>query len=79
MPTYTIDRFEGNKAVLLLKGNETTEKLVDRNLLPESAKEGDLLETSDIGDYRILQKQTKKRRQQAKAKLEALKNRPNSK
>ncbi|MGR9048611.1 DUF3006 domain-containing protein [Halobacillus faecis] len=79
MPTYTIDRFEGTKAVLLLKGNETTEKLVDRSVLPKSAKEGDLIETSDNDDYRILHKETEKRRQQAKAKLEALKNRPNSK
>ncbi|WLR49028.1 DUF3006 domain-containing protein [Halobacillus litoralis] len=79
MPTYTIDRFEGNKAVLLLKGNEATEELVDRSVLPESAKEGDLIETSDNDGYRILHKETEKRRQQAKAKLEALKNRPNSK
>ena len=44
MAKYTLDRFEKDKAVLLQKGNETLEKILNRVQLPENIKEGDIVE-----------------------------------
>lgn len=40
---YTIDRFEGELAVLLLREDETKQLDIPRNQLPLGAKEGDIL------------------------------------
>jgi len=39
---YTLDRYEGDVGVLLLKGDESQELLVPKNKL-QGAKEGDIL------------------------------------
>jgi hypothetical protein len=77
MKTYTIDRFEKNLAVLLLRGNEREELLLDRHLLPPGTKEGDLLEISfrpdgSVQDVKLLQEQTKDIKEKAKKLLEKL-------
>ncbi|WP_394141272.1 DUF3006 domain-containing protein [Cytobacillus oceanisediminis] len=41
---YTLDRFEGDQAVLLLKNNEAQELIIRRNLLGEDVQEGDILQ-----------------------------------
>jgi hypothetical protein len=40
---YTIDRFEGNLAVLLFRENESIEFEVPRAILPENIEEGSIL------------------------------------
>ena len=47
-----IDRFEGDKAVLLV-GDEQDRLVVLRNLLPKGVKEGDWLRV-DVKDDRVL-------------------------
>lgn len=41
---YTIDRFEGQLAVLLWREDESVELLLDKKELPPEAEEGDILE-----------------------------------
>jgi hypothetical protein len=77
MKIYTIDRFEKDLAVLLLRGNEREELLLDRHLLPPETKEGDLLEISfhpdgAVQDVKLLQEQTKDIKEKAKKLLEKL-------
>ncbi len=48
----TIDRFEGDKAVLLV-GEEQDRLVVLRSFLPKNAKEGDWLQV-DVDDDRVL-------------------------
>jgi hypothetical protein len=43
---YTIDRFEGHLAVLLLREDETIEKVIPKEQLGSSSREGDILEIS---------------------------------
>jgi hypothetical protein len=45
---YTIDRFEGNLAVLLLRANESIELIVPRTLLPSGIEEGSILQVEVI-------------------------------
>jgi hypothetical protein len=40
---YTIDRFEGNLAVLLYRPNEDQELILPRNMLPNEVGEGSIL------------------------------------
>jgi hypothetical protein len=50
---YTIDRFEGNLAVLLFRENETIELFAQRTLLPDDTKEGSILQVDIInGDIK---------------------------
>jgi hypothetical protein len=77
MKTYTIDRFEKDLAVLLLRGNEREELLLDRHLLPPETKEGDLLEISfrpdgSVQEVILLQEKTKEMKEKAKKLLEKL-------
>ena len=79
MAKYTLDRFEKDKAVLLQKGNETLEKILNRVQLPENIKEGDIVEVflHDDGTLKevvILQQETETARKQAQSLLEKLKN-----
>lgn len=71
MAAYTLDRFEGEKAVLLLKGDESVEKVLARDELPEGAKEGDII---DLDSHTILKKETEDARKHAQSLLEKLKN-----
>ncbi|WP_404356509.1 DUF3006 domain-containing protein [Cytobacillus firmus] len=43
---YTIDRFEGNLVVLLLREDESIEKVIPEEQLGSSYREGDILEIS---------------------------------
>ena len=79
MAKYTLDRFEKDKAVLLQKGNETLEKILNRVQLPENIKEGDIVEVflHDDGTLKevvILQQETETAWKQARNLLEKLKN-----
>jgi hypothetical protein len=77
MKTYTIDRFEKDLAVLLLRGNEREELLLNRHHLPQETKEGDLLEIcfhpdGSVQDVKLLQEKTKEIKEKAKKLLEKL-------
>jgi hypothetical protein len=41
---YTIDRFEGNMAVLLFRENESIELSAPRTILPDDIEEGSILQ-----------------------------------
>lgn len=43
MEKYTLDRFEGNQAVILLRRDESIQSDIPRDELPIEAKEGDIL------------------------------------
>ena len=75
---YTLDRYEGEVGVLLLKGDESQELLVPKDKL-DSARQGDilLLETEDdneIKNVTILLNETDVAWKKAKDLLEILKN-----
>ncbi|HAM88268.1 MAG: hypothetical protein US83_C0010G0089 [Candidatus Falkowbacteria bacterium GW2011_GWC2_38_22] len=53
----TIDRFENDKAVLVLKNKETI--IWPKNLLPDNAQEGMVLEISIYDDKSETEKNTK--------------------
>ncbi|MYL34305.1 DUF3006 family protein [Pontibacillus yanchengensis] len=80
---YTIDRFEGDKAILLQKGDETKSIEVNLNQLPNEAKQGDIVnltETEDNFIIEILEEETANRKKQMNDMLERLnkKNGPQS-
>ncbi|MDW0111129.1 DUF3006 domain-containing protein [Sporosarcina aquimarina] len=50
MNTYTIDRFEGEYAVLLVRDNEKEQVLVLKKQIPFEACEGDILQISFVGN-----------------------------
>lgn len=75
---YTLDRYEGNIGVLLLKGDESQELFVPKEKL-DDAKEGDilLLETDDdneIKNVTILLDETDAAREKVQDLLEKMKN-----
>ncbi|CAG9607055.1 DUF3006 domain-containing protein [Pseudoneobacillus rhizosphaerae] len=45
---YTVDRFEGKLAVLLLRDNESIEILAPRKILPDGIEEGSILQIDII-------------------------------
>lgn len=63
-----IDRFEGEYAVL---ETENGMKNVPRDMLPEEAREGDVLELQN-GKYTINKKAAEKRRRELRKKLKKL-------
>lgn len=70
----TIDRFDGDFAVLCLYDEATGEtfyKNLPADWLPEDAAEGDVLVKAD-GRYAVDMKETEKRRAEAAEKLRAL-------
>ena len=69
MTMTVIDRFEGEYAVL---ETESGMKNVPREMLPEGAREGDVLEVKD-GVYIINKKAAAKRRSTKRSKLNKLK------
>ncbi|MGP4061492.1 DUF3006 domain-containing protein [Halobacillus sp. H74] len=73
---YTIDRFEGELAVILKKGNETIQKDVPLKYFTEDVSEGDIVEKTAIDGitrYIPLKEETKCRNQEAESLLEKIK------
>jgi hypothetical protein len=68
--TATIDRFEGDVAVLLV-GNEETVVNVHRSDLPPKAQQGDVLRLEATVDREV----TGRRREEVREKIEQLKRR----
>ncbi len=68
--TATIDRFEGDLAVLLV-GDEETAVNIHRSDLPPEAKQDDILQLEVTIDY----KATERRRADVREKIERLKGR----
>ena len=68
--TATIDRFEGDVAVLLV-GDEGTVVNVHRSDLPPEASQGDVLRLEATIDHEV----TERRREDMRAKIERLKRR----
>lgn len=70
-PLYTLDRFEGNFAIL---ENRNTQKMIDIPIsnIPSNAKEGDILKLSD-GSYIINQEETKNVSNRIRQKMDKLK------
>ncbi|MFB5660458.1 DUF3006 domain-containing protein [Alteribacillus sp. HJP-4] len=77
MKKYTLDRFEGEIAVLLPAGKEAERKTVSRSQLPDGVQEGDVLEVEwgddcSLKNAVIDKEETEKRKGRAKALLEKL-------
>lgn len=63
MKKHTVDRFEGNKAVLLLREDETIQVDVKKEQLPKDLHEGDILnisflENNDVSNVEVLKNET---------------------
>jgi hypothetical protein len=75
---YTLDRFEADKAVLLLRSNEAEELIIEKEkVLP--ADEGDILKVSFTGrgefySSKVLVEETKQAREKANELLKKLLN-----
>ncbi|WP_243300437.1 DUF3006 domain-containing protein [Bacillus litorisediminis] len=75
---FTVDRFEGNSAVLLLRDDEKVEKVIQKGLL-NGVREGDIIEVTfgldgSFKSFVILEEETQKQKDKAKRLLEKLKN-----
>ena len=67
---YTLDRYEGEFAVLLFREDESVQVEISKNQLESYAKEGDLLNVSFHGNgllkyAAVLEKETKQARKKA--------------
>ena len=76
---YTVDRFEGNQAVLLFREDEMIQVLKNKNDLPANTAEGDILylqfnEEGELLSSKVLEDETTKARQKVKNLLNKLKN-----
>jgi hypothetical protein len=77
---YVLDRFEGDKAVLLFRDDETIEVIRAKSELPEEAAEGDILliefkANGSVAHASLLREESDKAREKAKLLLEKLKRR----
>ncbi|MGM0842309.1 MAG: DUF3006 family protein [Bacillota bacterium] len=75
---YTLDRFEGDKAVLLLRSNEQEEKIVDQEKVMPS-NEGDILEVTlskdeEVVACRVLEKDSQEAKKMANDLMKKLRN-----
>lgn len=75
---YTLDKYDGDYAVLLLKGDESQQKLIERSKLESYAKQGDILdvEWNPDGSFKeasVLEAETNNRKENVKNLLEKLK------
>jgi hypothetical protein len=73
---YTLDRFEGEKAVLLLRSDEKEELTVEKEKI-KSPKEGDIIEITfteegDILSSKVLEKETEEAKNKANELLNKL-------
>lgn len=78
MKKYTVDRFEGEFAVLLLSSDESVQKDVPKDQLPNDVKEGDIIEVSfnvdgTVKEAMIKREETISRKEKAQSLLEKLK------
>jgi hypothetical protein len=76
---YTIDRFEGDYAVLLQRDDETIEKIISREELGDSFVEGDILlltfdNEGKLIKVKFLKEETAKVRKRVNDLLNKLKN-----
>ncbi|HYK72418.1 MAG TPA: DUF3006 domain-containing protein [Pseudoneobacillus sp.] len=76
---YTIDRFEGNLAVLLFRKNETIEVTIQKGQLPVEAKIGDIVgikiqPDGSLMKVEILEEETEKTKEVAKRLLKEILN-----
>jgi hypothetical protein len=75
---YTLDRFEGGKAVFLLRSDEKKELVVDKEKITPS-NEGDIIEITfneegEIRSSKVLEKETKEAKNKANELLNKLRN-----
>ena len=83
MKLYTVDRFEGDKVVLLLRDDETVQLDIDRSKLPEEIREGDILnilfsESNEPLEVEISREETDKVKERIKALQRKLINKTNN-
>lgn len=74
---YTLDRFEGNYAIFLLRPQETKQLLIERNEISSTLAEGDIVEITDVGyGYKIkkLVDETTAAKQRVQSLVEKLRN-----
>lgn len=76
---YTLDRYDGEYAVLVLKGDESQQQRVERSKLESYAREGDILdvEWNPDGSFKeasVLQTETEQRRTDVEDLINKLKN-----
>lgn len=76
---YTLDRYDEKFAVLLEKGNESHQELIERSKLESYVKEGDILdvEWNPDGSFKeasVLQEATDTRKKEVSDLIEKLKN-----
>ncbi|WP_298830046.1 DUF3006 domain-containing protein [uncultured Planococcus sp.] len=76
---YTLDRYDEEFAVLVEKGNESHQELIERSKLESYAKEGDILdvEWNPDGSFKeasVLQEETDTRKKDVSDLIEKLKN-----
>ncbi|WP_406944503.1 DUF3006 domain-containing protein [Halobacillus sp. SY10] len=73
---YTIDRFEGELAVLLKKGDETFQKDVPLKYFTENVSEGDIVKEKNVNGstiYQPMKNETKTRKLEAENLLDKIK------
>ncbi|MFD2705211.1 DUF3006 domain-containing protein [Salibacterium lacus] len=76
---YTVDRLEGELAVLLPAGDENIQRKVPTKQLPEDLKEGDVVEVEcnengTLREITINHQETENRKQKAQSIFQKLKN-----
>lgn len=75
---YTVDRFEGELAVLLFRENESIEVVEKRSELPQEVREGDILylefAAEKLISAKILEEETMEARNRAQELLKKLRN-----
>lgn len=76
---YTVDRFEGDLVVLLLKSDESQQKLIRKSQLNEEVNKGDIVEiefdeSGTLLDFKILTEETKDMKSRVESLLTKLKN-----
>lgn len=74
---YIIDRFEGDYAILLLRNDESIQIDLLRESLPNSAKEGDIIEVSfdnnnNVIESKILKEETESAKKRAENLLKKI-------
>lgn len=69
MKRFTVDRFEGDKAVLECENGDMA--VLERRSLPKNIREGDILDF-EAGSCYLNKEETERRRQRIKKLMEAL-------
>lgn len=75
MEKAIIDRIEEEKYAVLLVGPEETERIVERDQLPQGAREGDHLLIGEDGQFHLDYASQDQRRDAVHSKLELLRQR----